>query len=183
MDPVDRMTPHDFMNPDGTPATTEQKAAAWRIVKDAQELKEQGGGAFQSLTQIYMTESTMVDLSINRFNEFAAALVKRFPKFTQWPADGQAGAMSLSWACGDGWHSLRGNLPPEFPNCSDALDRLDWTRASNECHLLENEPRSYMQRILFENAAVVAANDMDPNIFHYWPGKKALAPIESTRNA
>ena len=59
-------------------------------------------------------------------------LLKRYPTFAAWPADGQLGLLMMAWAIGPGFHkeefrqAVVGKLIPDFRVAGAACRIRDW---------------------------------------------------------
>lgn len=154
-----------FMRPDGTPATGKEIAAAWLTVKSRQDLRLRGGGAFEPITTLRLTDDGVQQVVAAKLANMERVLKGRFPAWDNFPADAQLGLLSLAWASGPAF---------SMPRFADAVERQDWTTACGECHLDDTHnpgltPRNGANVRLFQNAARVSAFGLDPNVL-YWPG-------------
>lgn len=123
-------------------------------------------------TRLRLTRDGLVQTLVRKLQQMHGVLVQGFQDFEMWPADAQLGALSLAWACGPAyWNPAAGR--GYFPKLTVALRACDFMTASAECFMPEEatisglRPRNKANRILFQNAAVVAAQYLDPDRLYY----------------
>lgn len=156
---------------DGTRASREEIADEWRRIKrlgkNAQGLTaaKLGHTYARPFTRLRLTPETINAQAMRKFAWMDAELAKRFPDYPVWPADGQMGVLSLSWANGP-WF--------RYPKCEAALRLLDFRTAAIESFMKEEatisglRPRNRANNILFRNASVVQQQSaLDPDALFY----------------
>lgn len=162
VDPISMALGLPFVRPDGSPATREEIAAAWRAVKARQDLASHGGGAYKRLTTIRLTRAGVAELVASKLDSNDAILEKRFPRFASWPADAQLFAHSMAWACGAGFR---------YPKMVALLRAGDFKGAIAECTINPNigtiVHRNEANRQLLANAARVVADGLDRDKLWY----------------
>jgi hypothetical protein len=119
-----------------------------------------GGGAYEGLTQIRLTEDAIDSLTMSKAREMVAHLLNRFPNWDNLPADAQLGTLSLAWACGPAFN---------FPRFSAALGAEDFATCALECKMDATGnpglvPRNKANQALFLDAA----RGGDPDVVE-WP--------------
>jgi GH24 family phage-related lysozyme (muramidase) len=133
-------------------ATEQEIITAWRFVKDNQDLKLQGGGAYKSLTQLRLTDKAVSDLVAKRLASMDSILCSRFYGYEFYPANAQLGILSMAWALGPNFW---------FPTFKAACERGDWTTAANECHISDANPaRNTANKALFLAAVTSGPDDL-----------------------
>lgn len=142
--------------------------AAWRLVKSRQDLKDRGGFAYASLTNIVLPDDEIDRLVTLTADRFINKLKKFFPGFDSWPADAQLGVLSMSWAMGP-------EFSVKYPRFTAALNKVvpDFETAAKESRIsTEGNPgvasRNADNLTLFKNAAAVLAKGYDVSQL-YWP--------------
>jgi GH24 family phage-related lysozyme (muramidase) len=144
------------------PADVDTVAAQWHAVKDRQDMREAGGGAFAKLTTIRLTEDAVDTLLQDRAHEMEYVLRQRFAGYDDLPADAQLGLLSMSWAMGP-------NFGAGYPLFCAAVNAGDYASAALQCQMnaVGNPglvPRNIADRKLF----AAAADGGDPDELH-WP--------------
>lgn len=151
--------------------------AAWNELKGRQELAKMHWKYAAKLNDLRLTDEDVDRLVEQKLLEFEAHLKKHhFPDWDAFPADGQLGIMSMSWACGPGF-------PSAFKNFKAAVMGQNWEAARASCKIRETGnpgvvPRNAANRTCFSNAAVVVANGMDRDRLH-WP-EHAVPELDRT---
>ena len=165
IDPVSEATVLDWTRPDGTNASIDEIEAAWTVVKGRRDLMLHGGGAYEALTTIRLTPSSIQALVMRRAAEYEVYLRERFPSWDMtMPANAQLACFGVVWAVGAVGFT-RG-----FPRCCAAVEAGDWGTAAVECQMdtagnLGIVPRNLAVRALF--AACLDAGD--PDVVTGWP--------------
>jgi hypothetical protein len=146
----------------GEEASPSEIARAWNAVKARTDLSQQGGGAFENVTSLRLSDFDIQRLIASKLEQFEGALKGSYPNFENWPADAQMGALSMAWAMGPGY-------PARFPRFSKAVNQLlpDFELAAVESSMVDPIPRNAMNRALFENAAYVLQKNLDPTRLYY----------------
>lgn len=160
---------------DGQAASVDEIRAEWWRVKLDKVAARRGYRYTEGITDLRLTRDGMQVAVERKLVTIDRELAHRFPEYDEWPADAQLGVISLSWACGAGFH---------FPRLEAALRVRDFETAVRECTIDENgadhiprtaddnagvHPRNLANRILFSNAARVQAFHLDPDVL-IWPG-------------
>jgi GH24 family phage-related lysozyme (muramidase) len=146
--------PFEYADQPGSQATTDDIREAWNAVKSRTDLKLQGGGAFQSLTNVRLTTEGIKSLVEKKLLENESFLRSRyFANFDSWPADAQLGLLSMTWALGAGFVN-------KWPKLHSACLNEDWDTVAAECHINDVgnsgiKPRNDADETLFSNAAWV----------------------------
>lgn len=171
IDPISAAMALPWRNQDGTPTSPAIIAAVWNHIKGLQFAKDFGGYWFERASKIRLTDDGIHQVTMRKLHQFEAVLKGRFLQWEEWPADAQLGVLSMAWAMGPNFH---------YPKFEAAAKAQDWTACTNECHMNDEhnpglKPRNLANITLFENAARVVANHLDPEVLHYpnrpfWPG-------------
>lgn len=165
----------DWRRSDGTKASQEEIRAAFNAVKNFASQFERGADGFligipgggsdtqQSLTDIRITRSDVLDLVENKLASIETTLRQRFGSWDVWPADAQLGTFSMSWAMGEHFG---------YPKFTAAANQLipDFMTMAEESVIPELKARSEAQKQLFRNAARVLQTGADPSQV-YWPNE------------
>lgn len=211
IDPIQMALQLPFVHADGKPASRDEIAADWLNLKQrtciaAKEYKggpcpwkgtgkvclaHEGHLKAKPLARLSLTDEGVAMLVARKLEQNDAFLVKRFPDFEQWPADAQLSVHSLSWAAGPAFRfpkleaCLKAQSFAVYEVDADGVSHLV-DGAAFHCHMNEAgnpglAPRNDANVLLFENAASVLANGLDPEVL-YWP-HAALAeePVDGTR--
>jgi GH24 family phage-related lysozyme (muramidase) len=101
-----------------------------------------------------------------------------YPDWDAWPADAQAGTMSLCWAMGTEFVARYG-----FTNFDRAVKRQDWAAAALSCGMSSASNAGISERnkrnaLCFRNAAASVRYGVDPEVLH-WPNALLIAPSEA----
>lgn len=164
----------------GSPATPDQIAAEWQIIKNDLSLATRGFKACEPLTQLELSDVAIDALIIDRLTKNESVLKRQqwFQNFETWPADAQLGLLSMSWAMGPGG-------PGAFPQFRAACQNLAFNTAATECKMNEAGnpglvPRNQANVTLFSNAAVVLAGGSQGSLQPatlYYPRVLTMADI------
>jgi peptidoglycan hydrolase-like protein with peptidoglycan-binding domain len=162
IDPIGSALGLAWKQPDGSLASQQEIANAWNTVKAAWPAVQ--SYASQSLTSLRLDSTGMAELIARQLKANHDVLRTQFPGYVNWPADGQLGIHSISWAWGsrfaDVWDRMGGwgtqfkaalNQPkPDFLKAADIM-----TAASQHEETINSGiiPRDADQRVLFKNAA------------------------------
>jgi hypothetical protein len=143
----------------GSPATPDQIAAEWQILKNDPSLATRGFKACGPITQLELGDDSIDSLIGDRLtgNESVLKRQQWFQDFDTWPADAQLGLLSMAWAMGPAG-------PGGFPHFRAACESLDFNAAAAECRMNEAGnpgliPRNQANFTLFSNAAIVLAGE------------------------
>jgi hypothetical protein len=173
--------PFQFKNAPGSFATPDEIAAEWQAVKNDQSLKTSWYSAFESITQLELSDDSIDAVILERLNQNESFLKgpQWFPNFDTWPADAQLGLLSMAWAMGPA--SFAG-----FPRFSAACRILDFKTAAAECKMDDTgnaglTPRNQANFTLFSNAEIILAGQAQgvlerPTL--YYP--RTLTPADIT---
>lgn len=201
VDPIDAAIGLPFVRPDGTPASREEIAAEWRLLK-TYDCKTRSGAAkcpwrgssklcaahrghlaAKTVTKLTLTPEGVSRVVLGKFAQNDAELALRFPDYPDWCADLQMFVHSMAWACGAGFR---------FPKLAMALNALDLEEALRECHIDESgpdringtaddnwglKPRNVGNKQMIANAALVQSAHLDPDVLLFpVPGAPLVAP-------
>ena len=185
IDPIGSATDLPWVHKsDGTPASMPEIQAEWNMVKGRTDLAPKGGGSFGSITTLKLTDATIDNLVKGKILQNEKILIARYPNLADWPADAQLGLVSMSWALGPAFN---------FPAFKAATDKLDFTTADKQSEYkgVGSAPRIAANHKLFQNAAMVIAQNLDRNTIWYpgtpggWggPGGGAIPDAEHAKLA
>lgn len=145
------------------------KRQAFNDVKARQDLRQRGHRAYESLTNLRLSDQSTRQLVDDKLMSNWAYVYRSFPQLDDWPADAQLGLMSMAWALGPAF-------PPQWPKFATACRAQDFELAAAECTMREAGnpgvvPRNAANRTLFTNASRVlslgASYGYDPNVLYY----------------
>lgn len=155
---------------DGHVATRAEITAEWTKVESRQDLKDQGGVIYATITDLRIAPEAIDAMVERKLQETVTTLRGMFPAWDDWPADAQLFAISWAWAVGP--HS-------PYPRMIAALRARDFESAADECTINPQRGtlilRNERNLVLLRNAARVDAIKLDPEELH-WP--KNLAALE-----
>jgi len=140
------------------PATRDEIAEEWRRIKARTELAHDGHRAAKQYCHLRLTDAGVRDVVMTKLDVFDKALEHRYgAAYVDAPADAQLAILSMSWACGPGFH---------FPALEGAIRAGDWWAASENCHINEAgnpgvKPRNEQNVLLFQNAEWVERQGAD----------------------
>jgi GH24 family phage-related lysozyme (muramidase) len=149
---------------DGQPATHDEIIQDWQTVKNAHK----ASGTYDAtndrkITQLKLSDLAIQDLVASRLADNEKELIKSLPHFADAPADAQMATHGMAWAMGAGFIPGYG-----FKSFADAFNRGDWAAAKANSNFKGAAPkRKAAQDLMFDNAATVAANKLNPNTFWY----------------
>lgn len=170
VDPIGLALALPMVRPDGSPATSDEIAAEWHLVKTYPDAARLGHLSVEHVTQLRLTDEGLQQVVWGKLDQMEAYLQKRFAPtndsvgYEDWPADAQLGTLSMAWACGPAFR---------FPKLEAALRQMDFRTAAVECFMPEEKtisglrPRNKANRILFMNAAS-SIGTFDPDEL-FWP--------------
>ena len=107
---------------DGTPASRDEIAAEWKLVKAHQEMAHLGYVACKRLCGLRLTDAAIDALVDAKLLSNWAFMRKTYPCFAeaeQWPAAAQLAASLMAWAVGPGFPSI-------FKNWAVCAAKQDW---------------------------------------------------------
>jgi GH24 family phage-related lysozyme (muramidase) len=149
---------------DGSPASEVEIRAEWQRLKDDQSLAQKRYTACEAITDLRLTDASIDELVLAKFDSNDRALRQAFSNWNDWPADAQLGAHSIAWA-GAGF-------PTKWKNFRAAAEAHDWKTAAAEAHIDETgnpgiKARNEANAQLFHNAWVVEEDELDRTVLHY----------------
>lgn len=145
------------------PATKDEITAAWNAVHARADLAPHGGGAFEGVTDLRLTDDAIDAIVDEDLDAKASALTPSFPGIDAWPADAQLLLFSMAWALGVG------KLQHEFPRFCGFMRAEDFRGAATEAHIREEGnpgiiPRNVANQRLAANAAHVLEAGLALNV-------------------
>jgi hypothetical protein len=149
---------------DGQPATQPEIIQDWQTVKNAHTQS----GSFdlpndKKITQLKIPELVIQDLTASRMANNETELLKSLPNFAKFPADAQMAIHGMAWAMGGAFIPRDG-----FKTFANAANRSDWAAAkANSNFKGVSAKRKAGQDKMFDNAATVAANKLNPDTLWY----------------
>lgn len=158
IDPIEMAIPLPWQRRDGSMASEGEIRAAWNTVKGHQELTHKGGVIYRRFTGLRLSRASVEAMVRRRLFANDAIMRGRFAHWDAWPADGQLGTLSISWAVGPHFH---------WPKLEAAAAKQDFLGMAAESAITGNAPRSAAQKQLFENAAKVVRDGLDPETILY----------------
>lgn len=190
IDPISDALTLPWKRPDGSPASQQEVAAAWNVVKSA--FPGIQSVASQSLTNLRLDKEDVDKLVLRQVAANHDVLKQSIPSYVNWPSDGQMAIHSISWGWGAGfprvWDGLgMGPIGTQFrqavsqnpPNFVTAAS-LAKQAGDYEVHNNGNAgmaPRNAAQDEMFANAAsVIAKKGTDPDLL-YWPSNEVLKVV------
>ncbi len=163
IDPISSAYSLPWKRPNGSLASRDEVTHAWQTIKARQDLKSQGGGIFQGLTDLRLDKEGVEMLFKNKLLQNENILRGRFQGYDFWPADAQMALLSMAWAMGANF---------KFPKFTAALNQLvpDFATAAAESHMqgVGIKERNEANRQLFLNAAKALKGGFDIEAL-YWP--------------
>jgi hypothetical protein len=158
---------------DGQPATQAEIIQDWQTVKNAHTQS----GTYdlpndKKITQLKIPPLVIQDLTASRMANNEKELLKSLPRFADAPADAQMATHGMAWAMGGAFIPVYG-----FKAFADAFNRGDWAAAKANSAFKGAAPqRKAGQDKMFDNAAIVAANHLDPDTLWY-PGSPPTTAV------
>ena len=158
---------------DEKPATKDEIIQDWQTVKNAHS---QSGGYDlpndKKITQLKIPDLVVQDLTASRMANNEQELLKSLPGFASFPADAQMAIHGMAWAMGGAFIPVNG-----FKTFADAANRGDWAAAKANSAFKGAAPeRKAGQDKMFDNAAAVVANRLDPDTLWY-PGSAPTSAV------
>jgi len=146
-----------------TPATSEEIATEWTMVKNHPTAAKQGHLVLQTVTQLRLTPDGVEKVVSDRLAINESILRKRFPGYDDWPADAQLATNSMAWANGPYFR---------FPQLAAALLAGDFATAADTCHIDDRNnpgvtPRNAADRELYLLAARAVTEGLEPEELFY----------------
>ncbi len=153
-------------NSDGERASQSEITDEWNAVKnDGLEQAGGGGSAARGVTSLHLDADGINTLVQGKLASNEAILKGRFPNWDNWPADAQLAAHSMAWADGANFR---------FPKLVAAVNAMwpDFSLAADESHTDDMgnpglKPRNKANFILWNNAANVLSDNLDPERLYY----------------
>jgi len=166
IDPVSEALKLPWKYKDGTPATKDAIAKAWRALKSQPELSKRHYRYAERITNLYLSDEDIDALVDQRMRSNEEYFAKTLVGFASFPADAQLAIHSMAWAVGAGFTA-------KFPNFTRAAVTQDWVAARAACLIRTAGnpgvvPRNKQNQLCFDNAALVAARAF-PRHGLYWP--------------
>ncbi len=176
VDPISLAEQLPWTLADGSRASLDQVRADWHKLKDGAQYYSRLHWRFAAdATKVRLTDTAIDALVASKLIEFEAYMKKHhFHDWDSFPADGQLGILSMSWACGPGF-------PATFSNFTRAVNAGKWASVALKdadgnyaCKIRETAnpgvvPRNRGNCLCFINAQIVKTRGMDPSVLH-WPG-------------
>jgi GH24 family phage-related lysozyme (muramidase) len=164
-DPIETALDLPMVHPGGEPATREEIAAEWRMIKSHPELAAYGHRAAAQYCRLHLTPEGVQQVVLAKLDVFDRELKKRFPEWEEWPADAQLATLSMAWACG-AWF--------KFGNLEKACKAQDWDAAAASCKINEDGnpgiiPRNKLNVQLYRNAAWIDSRNLDRDTLMWTP--------------
>lgn len=151
---------------DGRPASIQEIAEAWRELKARKDLAKMHWKYAAALNDLRLSDADIDALVRSKLLSNEAYIRGHaYPDWDNFSADAQLGCMSMAWAVGPGF-------PAKFGNFTNRVLEGDWHGAAACCTIREDGnpgivPRNKANRVCFENAAVVASGELDPELLNY----------------
>ena len=131
----------------------------WNNVKSRTDLSSSGGGAFESITNLRLSDDAVANLVNGKLDQNESTLLgtPEFGGYSGWPADAQLGLLSMAWAMGPAfaqggrWPSFRGDC--SAANFAQAAADSRMAEAGNPGLI----PRNQADEMLFLFASRVQA--------------------------
>lgn len=156
---------------DNAPATPDEVAIAWRLLKSRQDLKRRSAKHARALTQLHLDDADIDALVANKLASNEAHIFSWFPGFSSIPADAQLAILSMAWAVGPAFNK-------KFPSFTKAALAGDWFAARSHGKIKEEGadgtpnpgviPRNRANAVCFMNAHFVAKHGLERSVLH-WP--------------
>jgi GH24 family phage-related lysozyme (muramidase) len=148
-------------NTDETPATPDEITKEWQAVKDNHVSGRFDAPYDELMTTLHLKLEDIASLVVEQLLSNEAVLAAFFPQFDQFPADAQMAIHGMAWAMGPGF-------PHSFPQFTAAANRGSWVEAKAQSKFrLEAPQRLVGHNLMFQNAAIVKANNLDKSILYY----------------
>jgi hypothetical protein len=117
-----------MVHKDGTPASSAEIAAEWRLIKANQYLSKMHYKYAGALCKLRLTDDGVNSLMTRRLMANDALFRKSWPAWDTFPADAQLAISSLGWAMGAGFTR-------KFPMFWLAVKNKNWVSASKNCKI------------------------------------------------
>jgi GH24 family phage-related lysozyme (muramidase) len=163
IDPVGLALPLPWTDKDsGAAADAGTITAEWNNVKSRTDLSPLGGGAFESITSLRLSDDAVANLVDGKLsqNETTLLMTPEFGGFASWPADAQLGLLSMAWAMGPAF-AQAGHWPTFRADCAAS----DFAKAATDSRMAEAGnpgliPRNQAEEMLFLFASRVQAQGL-----------------------
>lgn len=163
IDPVSAALPLPWTDKNsGASADSGTISAEWNNVKSRTDLSPRGGGAFESITNLRLSDDDISTLVGNKLtnNESILLGTPEFSGFPNWPADAQLGLLSMAWAMGPAFAQAG-----HFPNFRGDCAALNFAQAAEDSRMAEAGnpgliPRNQADEMLFLFASRVQAQGL-----------------------
>lgn len=121
------------------PATRADVDEAWHALMSApaavrDRIAQIGAAEARRHVKIELTPAELERVTLERFDQFEAALLRTYPAMVGWPVEAQTVCMSIAWAAG---------TAAAFPKMYAAMHRGDWLTAADECALRVDMPDGF----------------------------------------
>lgn len=139
----------------GPAADADTIATEWRLVKSRTDLSSQGGGVFEAITRLRISDDAVADLVSSRLSQNETNLLQtpEFADFANWPADAQLGLLSMAWAAGAAF-AQDGRFPDFRADCAV----VNFSQAALDSHMAEaGNPGLVLRNLADEMLFVFAA--------------------------
>lgn len=114
-----------WKNSDGTPASSQDIAAEWQLVKGHVGMALWGGGSFKTVTKLRLTPDGIVAVVAKRLDSMDRILNSRYANWEQLPDDAQLAVLSMAWAAGPAFKA---------PKFDAALASGNWATYATDVH-------------------------------------------------
>jgi GH24 family phage-related lysozyme (muramidase) len=135
----------------GQPATHDYIAKSWLDLKGAEGLCPQGGGVFEGVTDLRLTDAAIDSLLVLRSATNDSILAAKFTGYQEMPANVQLALLSMAWAAGP-------YVFAEFPLFCSALEAGDWATCAIQCHMDDSKNPGLVPRNKANEALFLAAS-------------------------
>lgn len=131
-------------------------------------LAHRGWLAARQIARLRLDADAIDTVTAETRDRMWSALVRRFPRLPDSPADAQRACLSLAWALGPAWSEA------QWPRLTRAIREGDWVTAADECRMRERDnpgvrQRNADNRASFLASARVVGEGLDPDRF--WAGE------------
>jgi hypothetical protein len=167
IDPIAVALQLTWYKPVGTVATPAEVAQEWNTVKAAfPKYQSVNSKNAPGLIGLRLKATDVAALVKRRILDNEIAILPTYPKYGEYPADGQLGLMRMAWAGGTGM------VTHTFANLRNAILKTppDWMTAALQSRMkdwAENDARNVFVKTLFINADTVQKQGLDPSILYY----------------
>ncbi len=154
------------------------KGCAWEAAGKGLCYGHAGAWGLGLTTFLRLSDADIDALVMSVLDRKVAAMRAQYNEWDTWPADAQAGVMSMCWAMGENFVRRFG-----FVNFDRAVRLKDWAAAEKSCGISEAGnagviERNRRNRLCFRNASASVLYRVDPEVLH-WPNALLIAPSEA----